>query len=83
MRKTLLFTLWAILILAIGGIALIFSAIAKFIGRYPDNKIIALFLSSLQYIQMSNMKHIEHTRGVTDFILFLRHFTLPTFLQTF
>ena len=29
MRKTLLFTLWAILILVVGGIALIFSAIAN------------------------------------------------------
>ena len=29
MRKTLLFTLWAILLLVVGGIALIFSAIAN------------------------------------------------------
>ena len=29
MRKTLIFTLWAILFLVIGGIALVFTAIAK------------------------------------------------------
>ncbi len=37
----------------------------KFVRRHSNDQIIALFFSSPQNIEMSNMKHIEYPSGVT------------------
>ena len=44
-----------------------------FVCTNSDNQVFASFFCSPQNIKMSNMKHIEYTGCVSDFIFFLIH----------